>query len=198
MSTITTATICHDSASDLVRAARDGDARAMENIIDCYANVVWATVRSVRLDEADVHDAVQNTWLQMLEHLGDLRDAERLPGWLATTARREALRISRHRQREMVGLSPGATERADRATPGPEHEVIDRAMHGLLWTQVADLPPAARQMLMALTGAEAPSYADFARSSGMPVGSIGPRRMRYLHHLRQLLERSGLGLQAWR
>jgi RNA polymerase sigma factor (sigma-70 family) len=198
VSTTTIAINSSDNASDLVRAARDGDPRAMEHIIDRYANVVWSTVRSLRLSEADAHDAVQNTWLRMIEHLGELRDAERLPGWLATTARRESLKILQRGRREVVGLAPAVTERADRATPGPEHEVIDRAMHGLLWTRVADLPPAGRHMLMALTGTDAPSYEDYARLSGMPVGSIGPRRMRYLRQLRQLLERSGLGPQAWR
>jgi hypothetical protein len=32
----------------------------------------------------------------------------------------------------------------------------------------------------------------------MPIGSIGPKRMRYLRQLRRRLERSGLGAQAWR
>jgi RNA polymerase sigma factor (sigma-70 family) len=187
-----------DSTSELVRAARDGDPSAMERLIDRYASVVWSTVRSVRLADADVHDAVQNTWLRMIEHLGDLRDAERLPGWLVTVARREALRILRRGRREMVGLEPGATERADRALPDPERDVIDRSMHDLLWAQLSELPPAGRHMLTALTGTDAPSYGDYARVSGMPVGSIGPRRMRYLQQLRQLLERSGLGPHAWR
>jgi DNA-directed RNA polymerase specialized sigma24 family protein len=130
--------------------------------------------------------------------MGDLRDAERLPGWLATTARRESLKILRSGRRESVGLEPAVVERADRATPGPERDVIDRTMHDLLWTRVTELPPAGRHMLTALTGTDAPSYGDYARANGMPVGSIGPRRMRYLRQLRQLLERSGLGLQAWR
>src|SRR4051812_18610995 len=75
------------STSDLVGAARAGDRAALGRLTSRYANVVWATVRRMRLCDADAHDAVQNTWLAMIEHLGDLRDAERLAGWLATTAR---------------------------------------------------------------------------------------------------------------
>jgi hypothetical protein len=70
VSTTTTATINGDKACDLVRAARNGDPRASEQLIDRYTSVVWPTVRSFRLREADVHDAVQNTWLRMIEHLG--------------------------------------------------------------------------------------------------------------------------------
>jgi len=200
VSTITTTTTSSNisSTSELVCAARTGDPRAVEQLIDRYAGVVFSTVRSLRLGEADVHDAVQNTWLLMIEHLGDLRDAERLPGWLATTARREALKILRSRRREFAGLGQGVVERADRAAPGPEGEVIARAMHDQLWARVAELPAAGRSMLMALTGADAPSYREFARASGMPMGSIGPRRMRYLRQLRHLLERAGLGPEAFR
>lgn len=196
MSTTTTAT--RNSTSELVSAARNSDPRAIEQLIDRYEGVVWSTVRSFRMRDADAHDAVQNTWLRMIEHLGDLRDPERLPGWLATTARRESLRIARAGQREIAGLDPAVFERADNSTPGPEPDVINRTMNGLLWAQVAQLPPAGRHMLTALTATDAHSYRDFARITGMPVGSIGPRRMRHLRRLRQLLEGSGLGPQAWR
>jgi RNA polymerase sigma factor (sigma-70 family) len=183
---------------ELVDAARNGCPGAMEQLVDRYAGVVWSAARSYGLREVDVHDAVQNTWLRMIEHLNDVRDPERLPGWLATTARRECLKILRGGRREVVGLEPAVVEQAERATPGPERDVIDRSMHGLLWTRVAELPPAGRQMVTALTGADAPSYQDYARETGMPIGSIGPRRMRYLQQLRRLLEGSGLGSQAWR
>lgn len=198
MTTITIATTTSTDANNLVSAARGGCPGAMEQLINRYAGVVWAAVRSYGLREADVHDAVQNTWLRMIEHLGDLRDPERLPGWLATTARRECLKILKGGRREVVGLEPVVAERADHATPGPEHDVIDRSMQGLLWNQVAELPPAGRHMVTALTSTDAPSYQDYARTSGMPVGSVGPRRMRYLQQLRQMLEHSGLGSQAWR
>jgi RNA polymerase sigma factor (sigma-70 family) len=186
------------STADLVRAARAGDSAAMERLVNRYANVVWATVRAFRLRDADAHDAVQNTWLRMIEHLGDLRDMERFPGWLATTARREALTILRRARREVVGLDPAEWESVDRSIPGPEGHVVDSAMHELLWHQVAELPPAGRAMVTVLTASDAPSYGDYARVTGMPIGSVGPRRMRYLRRLRLSLEHRGLGSQAWR
>jgi RNA polymerase sigma factor (sigma-70 family) len=159
--------------------------------------VVWSTVRSFRLRDADAHDAVQNTWLRMIEQLGTVRDAERLPGWLATTARRECLKIVRDSRREVAGLEPTVFERADEGSLSPERIVIDRTMNTLLWERVAELPRPARHMLVTLTGPDAPRYDEFARSSGLPIGSIGPKRMRYLRELRRRLEGSGLGVQAW-
>jgi RNA polymerase sigma factor (sigma-70 family) len=198
MSIISIATTSSTDTSELVAAARNGCPDAVAQLVDRYAGVVWSVARSYGLREADVHDAVQNTWLRMIEHLDEVRDPERLGGWLATTARRECLRILNGGRRELVGLEPAVVERADRATPGPEHDVIDRTMQSLLWTRVAELPPAGSHMVTTLVGTDPPSYRDYARVNGMPIGSIGPRRMRYLQQLRQLLEGAGLGQQAWR
>jgi DNA-directed RNA polymerase specialized sigma24 family protein len=52
-------------------------------------------------------------------------------------------------------------------------------------------------LLWALTRHDAPAYAELARQTGMPIGSIGPTRGRYLRRLRQLMEDAGLGAEAW-
>jgi RNA polymerase sigma factor (sigma-70 family) len=186
------------STTELVSAAAHGDGRAIEDLIDRYTSLVWSTVRSFRLRDADAHDVVQTTWLRMIEHLGKLRDAERMPGWLATTARRECLKVVRDGRREVVGVDPAVFERSDESAAGPEHAAVDWTMRRLLWAQLDQLPSAARQMLVTLTGPDAPAYGDFARDHGMPIGSIVPKRMRYLRQLRRQLEESGLGQHAWR
>ena len=60
------------------------------------------TWRSYRLSHDDAADAVQNTWLRLLENLTKIDHPEALPGWLATTARREALGVLRRRTREIL------------------------------------------------------------------------------------------------
>ncbi len=186
-----TATRTTPTTTDLVHAARNGDPRATRQLIDRYAGLVWSTVRSFRLRETDAQDAAQNTWLRMIEHLGDLRDADRIPGWLATTARRECLKIIREGRREVLGFDPELFDRPDERSPRPETVAVDRIMHALLWCRVAELPGPARHMVVTLTGPDAPRYGDFARASGIPIGSIGPQRMRYLRRLRRRLEASG-------
>jgi DNA-directed RNA polymerase specialized sigma24 family protein len=52
-------------------------------------------------------------------------------------------------------------------------------------------------MVTTLTGHDAPSYAEFARAAGIPLGSVGPTRIRYLRKLRRSLEESGLGAHCW-
>jgi RNA polymerase sigma factor (sigma-70 family) len=187
-----------DTTKELVSAAVDGDLYAREELVRRYAGVVWATVRRFRLCEADAQDAVQSTWMLMIEHLGSLRDPDRLPGWLATTARRECLKILRQSRRDGAGVEPDAAERAEDRSPTPERFAVDHAMHNMLWKYVAELPPRGRHLLLALVTSDSPRYAEFARLTGMPIGSIGPTRMRYLHNLRRRLEQAGLGAEAWR
>src|SRR4051794_14553153 len=100
-----------DTTEDLVCAASGGDRHAGAELVRRHTGVVWATVRRVGLRDADAQDAVQNTWLRMFEHLAAIRDPARLPGWLATTARREALAIAQRSRRETVGLDARAADR---------------------------------------------------------------------------------------
>ena len=84
----------------LVRRAAHGDQRAWQGIVDEYSGLVWSVARGFRLSEAQTADAVQTTWLRLVEHLAEIRDPERLPGWLRTTTRRACLATARQSCRE--------------------------------------------------------------------------------------------------
>ena len=82
-----------EETAELVARAATGDQSAWEELVDAYAGVIWSVARGFRLRESDAHDVVQTTWLRLLEHLNRLNDPSRVGAWLATTARRECLRI---------------------------------------------------------------------------------------------------------
>jgi DNA-directed RNA polymerase specialized sigma24 family protein len=81
--------------ADLLPRVAAGDSAAWEEILRRYGALVSATVRAFRLQDADTLDAVQTTWLRLAENAHQVRHPARLGGWLATTARRECLRILR-------------------------------------------------------------------------------------------------------
>ena len=62
---------------------------------------------------ADAEDAAQTVWLRLVDQLDRLRDPDALPGWLATTTRRECLRPSTPRARQTPSgwYSPPRTPR---------------------------------------------------------------------------------------
>ena len=174
---------------ELVAAAAAGDQGAWDTLVERYTALLWSITRSHRLATADAADVVQTTWLRLVEHLDRITDPERLPGWLATTARREAQRVAR---------------RADWPRPGDDFAVIagggaaldDRLLRderdAALWAALALLDEACQRLLRVLIADPAPSYADVAVVFGMKIGSIGPTRQRCLAKLRRLALAAGL------
>src|SRR4051794_36106646 len=88
------------TVAQLVAAAIDGDARSWNGIVPRYDALVRAVVVSYRMQPADNEDAVQSTWLRAVERIHTLRQAECLPAWLATVARRECLALLTRTRRE--------------------------------------------------------------------------------------------------
>ncbi len=181
---------------DIIRDAQSGAAGAADRFVRQFERLVWWTVRSFRLPESDAEDVVQNTWLRAFEHLDELRDPERASSWLVTIARRECMKVLRTGKREVPGLEQQAEQRDERS-PHPERVAVDARMNDLLWQHVNSLPDSSRALMVALSSNDAPAYADLARRRGIPIGSIGPTRMRSLRKLRSSLERAGLGAHAW-
>lgn len=171
--------------AELVAAAGVGDAAAWRELVRRHAGLVWSVARMYRLSDADAADVTQTTWLRLAEHLGRLREPARLPAWLATTARRESLRLIAARRRESPGELP---DRAGEEESGPEGHTVRRDRDARLWREFETLPERCRRLLRLLAGAPELSYADVGSLLGMPVGSIGPTRGRCLATLRSRLE----------
>src|SRR2546430_12642359 len=141
--------ISYDQAEtgDLVRLARNRDQAAWNEVVHRYAGLVWRVVAVFRLDSADAKDANQNTWFALAEHLARLRTPDRLPAWLATTARRECLRVLRSRRRE-VPLEWWLDEVEDPEPAWwPEVLVLRGARDRLLWRAFRTLPARCQRLL---------------------------------------------------
>ncbi len=171
----------------LVAAAADGDEASWDALVEAFNGMLWAIARSYRLDSADAGDAVQTTWLRLVENLGRIEDPRRLPGWLATTVRRECLRILRRSGRESVGgadaLEAGVLV-AD--TPPVDDALLTHERDAALWRALSALGDRCRQLLRVLMATPPPSYAMVSAALDIPVGSIGPSRGRCLDQLRRI------------
>lgn len=182
----------------LVSRATAGDAAAWDAIVDEYAGLLWSVVRGFRLNEAQAADAVQTTWLRLIEHLADLREPQCMAGWLRTTARRVCLQIVRHGGREqLVDHCEGQARRRDGRQDGvdedgPESSALRRDQVALVRRVLADLPDRHRRLLELLVADPPLSYRDISVRLGMPIGSIGPVRARILARLREALAAADL------
>jgi RNA polymerase sigma factor (sigma-70 family) len=170
----------------LLEAAAAGDQAAWDAIVDRFSGLVWATARAHRLSRDDAADVAQTTWLRLVEHLDAIREPDRLGAWLATTARRESLRVLRRGSRERpTGEADLFEEPSDEAI---DRLLLDRERDGALWRAFAALTDRCKSLLRLLMADEEPTYEEIGAALGMPIGAIGPTRMRCLDRLRRSSE----------
>jgi RNA polymerase sigma factor (sigma-70 family) len=171
--------------AELVRAAADGDQQSWDALVERFTGLLWGVARAHRLSANDAADVVQTTWLRLVEHLDRINEPERLPSWLATTARRESWRTMR-RNRTLVPVDDEIEfEAREPPGPTPEDAALASERNEALWSALQTLPPRCQQLLRLLAADPPPSYQQVSAILDMPVGSIGPTRARCLERLRR-------------
>jgi RNA polymerase sigma factor (sigma-70 family) len=187
------------STTELVEAIRSGgrDAQPEWNeLIERYKRVVWKSIRSFDLRAEERSDAFQATWLRLLERIDQVREPERLAGWLATTATNEVRALLRRTSR--VTLIADVDDRPSTSdVPGAAFErteLADAVQGGF-----ARLPERCQQLLRLLTVDPPLSYSAIEELMDMKHGSIGPTRRRCLDSLRKTPDLARyLGIDAGR
>lgn len=177
-----------------VLAAAAGDAEAWEQLVDRFGGLIWSICRAHRLSDSDAADAVQLTWLRLLENLDRIRDPRRLGGWLVTTCRRECLAQLR-RSRASVATADDHIERMLGESDAPDQRILASDEYASLWQAFHRLSEWCQQVLKALIVEPEdgpPSYRVVAAQLETAVGSLGPTRARCLVQLRKLLDSGGI------
>jgi RNA polymerase sigma factor (sigma-70 family) len=175
------------------------DPQAWSDLVQRYQPVLrWAT-RQYGLSADDAADAIQITWLRCLEHLDQLTHAEQLGSWLVTICRRESIRLGTRRLREVPAADPEPAARALRRPSGDGAAEVDDRLEceqraQLVRAALAVLPQRERRLVQILMEPDPPTYRQISERLGIPVGSIGPVRMRALNRLRTVLIARGVEL----
>ena len=169
--------------ADLV--ARGGDKHAWDALIERYASLIWSICRQYRLGRTDADDVGQNVWLHLVGHLDQIREPAALPGWLATTTRRECARLVRAAHGPHAALYPlDAENMADEQAGAVDQDVLAAERHAALRQALADLPPDGQQLIAMLLADPPVPYAQISARLGIPIGSIGPTRRRCVDRMR--------------
>lgn len=189
MSALATAPRPTTAAADpvLLRRLATGDDATWRQVVRQYEGLLRGSARCVLRNDADVDEAVQRTWILLLSHAERINDADRLPGWLATTARREALAIVRSQQRTIPSEDLGDRIGAD--DPDLAADLMRAELDAALNDAVDALPTTQRLLVRALLRDPA-SYDALSLELGIPRGSLGPLRGRAVRTLRSRLEPS--------
>ena len=177
-------------AAALFARWRDGDRRAMDDLVRLMSPALWQVVRAYGLDQALAQDVVQTTWLTLVRRHETINDPQAVSGWLTMCARREAWRVGKQQRR----ADPTETESLESHLPvheSAERTAVQDDQTRRLWAAVGTLNDRCQRLLRIVAFDERPDYARIAQDLAMPVGSIGPTRQRCLAKLRSALEGDG-------
>jgi len=167
-------------------AADGGDGRAWELLVRRYQPYLLRLAASYRIGE-DAHDAVQNTFMRLLEHGTEIRKPEAVKYWLASVLRNECLSLIARRRREqpldvdnLDALLPPAGD------PAPDSALLSEEGAQYVQEALTRLPARQRELLVLLSDPDT-SYKAIGERMDMPIGSIGPTRQRALARLHEAL-----------
>ena len=188
----------HEEIPDttLIERCLAGDEAAWEALVRRYANLVYGISARVGLDADEAADAFQAVFVIVWRSLVLLKEPQAFPGWLATIARREALRMARGRERQArrdQRMSADPTARVLPSGASPADESVEGAERAALVGHAVERMDARCRELLRVLFWERPSlsYDEVADRLGMPLGSVGPTRGRCLEKLRAVLSELG-------
>lgn len=165
----------------LLAAARRGDEVAWSRLVKRLDYVPRSVARSFGLSSTDADDVVQATWIQLFKHIGGVREPAALPTWLATTARRTALRVLQKPIREQLTDDPQVGDGVD--TIELDEDLIATELRDALARAIETLPLRHRRIMELLADESAPDYRRISSQLGVPIGSIGAIRGRSIARL---------------
>jgi RNA polymerase sigma factor (sigma-70 family) len=166
--------------SELIDRCIQGDQVAWQEFVNRYQRLVYSVAHTLCPPGEDVSDVFQQVWLEVHQHLNQLRNVEAFPAWLMTITKRRmyALIRARRNSEQLSEETPDLSETLQQI----EHEhTLERAL--------TQLPDRCRKLIDLLYfDTSEPSYSEIAKAMSMPESSIGPTRARCLEKLRKLID----------
>jgi RNA polymerase sigma factor (sigma-70 family) len=176
------------SADELLTGASQGEWAAWEEIISRYGRLVIHTATKIGLSDCDAADVAQLTWLQLWKHGHQIREPNRLAAWLVSTARREAIRLAIASKTYVLCADPSDEHSRSSRTVVQDIYVVEQGYDWAVEQALNRLPPRYRTLLLLLGSDLGLSYSEVADRMRLPIGSIGPMRMRAIRMLKKTPE----------
>ena len=162
----------------LVRAARDGDRKAMGELHRRYAPMIHGILLS-RVAARDAADLAQDVFVQALAKLKTLRDPRRFSSWLAMIARNAS--TDHHRKKKVT------TELDDERVAAGDGRGAERRVRALrVLGVIRELPVAYREVLI-MRLVEGMTGPEIAERTGLTAGSVRVNLHRGMKLLKQAL-----------
>jgi RNA polymerase sigma-70 factor (family 1) len=148
-------------------------------------------------DTAASHDIVQDAFVRLWKHHGDLPSAVPVRAWLFTAVRNLCLNLIRdQRTRALIHTDVvAASAMSPREIPRPDQLLDSREASAQLQLAIGTLPPRQREALI-LSRFNGLSHAEVARVMGCTARTVNNQLVRALDRLRKAMRGSQLSQQA--
>ena len=188
-----------ETASDdlaLVRACKNGDYAAFEEIVRRYDRKLFRIAQYLMHNREDAEDAVQEAFLKAFRHLDQFREEAKFSTWLTRIAMNQCLMMLRKRRATKEVSIDGDSESdegnlpmeiADWA-PNPEDLYQARELLEILRKTLQELGPGLR-VVFVLKDIEGLSLEQTAEALGLSVTAVKARSFRARLRLRERLSR---------
>jgi RNA polymerase sigma factor (sigma-70 family) len=169
--------------STLLEGMANADPAAWREIINRFGPLVLHTASRTGLSSADAADVAQLTWVLLWKHGHQIRQPEHLAAWLVVAARREAIRLAGASRRYVLCADPETEYSSYDQCHAPDVYPVEGDYDGVVAQALAQLPERYRRLLELATSDQCLTYAEIAKRMSVPIGSVGPMRMRALEML---------------
>lgn len=165
---------------ELLEAARRGDTRSLETLLERHQAQVYRFGMKMCRDPEDARDVLQDTLLTMARNVRDFRGASSISTWLYTIARsfcikkRRRSKFAPERERSLdTEAAPDAARLADPAM-GAEEALAGKEVRQALERGIRALEPIYREVLL-LRDVEGLTASEVAEVLGVSVAAVKSR-----------------------
>jgi RNA polymerase sigma-70 factor (ECF subfamily) len=178
----------------LVRAAKNGDIGAFEELVKRYDRNVFRIAQHITQNREDAEDVVQDAFLKAYGNLAQFQEQSKFYTWLVRIAVNEALmKLRRRRPERMVSLDEDVKTDEDSIprevadwSPNPEQQYNQAELKQILSKTINGLPPGFRTVFV-LRDVEGLSTEETAEALNLSIPAVKSRLLRARLQLRERL-----------
>ncbi len=189
-----------DDDRELVHRAQKGDFEAFESLVALYERRIYSLAMRIVRQQQDAEEVVQQTFLSIVEHLGEFREEARFSTWLMRIATNHALLLLRKRsRRRTVPLADDRGQSEDyQDVPRPEfiakwretpEQIASQHETQRLLAQALDELDDKYRLVFLLRDVEGLSTTETAETLGITEANVKVRLLRARLMLRERLTR---------